>query len=70
MAGFSVPDQVFGVCDVISSGLVSDPVSGLLGLAWESIAASGAMPFWQTLVAGGAWDEPLMAFQLTRFVYF
>lgn len=39
-----------------------------MGLAWKSISSSGATPFWQTLAAGGAWDEPLMAFQLTRFV--
>lgn len=39
-----------------------------MGLAFQSIAASGAKPFWQTLVDDGAWDSPLMSFQLTRFV--
>ncbi|KAM6504200.1 aspartic peptidase A1 [Amanita muscaria] len=67
MAGFSVSDQVFGVCDAVSDGLLTSPVSGLLGLAFETIATSKATPFWQTLVAQGAWDEPLMAFYLTRF---
>ena len=37
-----------------------------MGLAWQSIAASGAEPFWQTLASSGAWDEPVMAFQITR----
>jgi len=68
MAGFSVPNQIFGVCSSVSTGLLDAPVSGLMGLAWKSIASSGATPFWQTLVGGGAWDQPLMAFQLTRFV--
>ncbi|KAG9223824.1 hypothetical protein CCMSSC00406_0007686 [Pleurotus cornucopiae] len=68
MAGFSVPNQVFGVCDRVSANLLNSPVSGLLGLGWESIASSKAKPFWQTLVSNGAWDQPVMAFQLTRFI--
>lgn len=66
MAGFSVANQVFGVCDQVSKGLLNSPVSGLMGLAWNTIASSGATPFWQTLAASGAWDSPEMAFQLTR----
>jgi cathepsin D len=69
MAGFEVARQAFGVCDSVSAGLLDSPVSGLMGLAWQTIAASGAMPFWQALVSNKAWDEPLMAFQLTRYVH-
>ena len=68
MAGYSVPNQGFGVCNQVSQNLLSPPVSGLLGLAFQSIASSRAMPFWQTLVSGGAWDSPLMGFHLTRLV--
>lgn len=68
MAGFSVSNQVFATCDLVSSGLLSSPVSGLMGLAFQSIAASKATPFWQTLVSQGAWDEPVMAFYLSRYV--
>ncbi|KAF5366573.1 hypothetical protein D9758_008919 [Tetrapyrgos nigripes] len=69
MAGFSVVDQVFAVCDDVSDGLLTDPVSGLMGLAWQSMLSSGASPFWQTLAGAkdAVWDELLMAFQLTRF---
>ncbi|KAJ3861067.1 aspartic peptidase domain-containing protein [Lentinula novae-zelandiae] len=67
MAGFSVSNQVFGVCDQVSDGLLNSPVSGLLGLAFQTIASSGASPLWETLASSGAWDQPLMAFQLTRF---
>ncbi|KIM44828.1 hypothetical protein M413DRAFT_363610 [Hebeloma cylindrosporum] len=68
MAGFSVKNQVFAVCNQVSSGLLTSPVSGLLGLAFQTISASKAEPLWQTLVSSGAWDSPLMAFQLTRFL--
>ncbi|KAG2040135.1 aspartic peptidase domain-containing protein [Suillus americanus] len=68
MAGFSVPNQVFGAVTQVTSGLLNSPVSGLLGLAWQSIATSKAVPFWQTLASSGAWTDPVMAFQLTRFV--
>ena len=57
-----------GVCDVVSRGLLIDPVSGLLGLGFQAIASSRATPFWQTLVENGAWDSPVMGFHLTRFV--
>ncbi|RPD58766.1 acid protease [Lentinus tigrinus ALCF2SS1-7] len=68
-AGFEVSDQVFGVVTQISDGLLTSPVSGLMGLGFESIASSGATPFWQALAdSSGTLDEPLMAFQLTRFV--
>jgi len=68
MAGFSLSNQVFAVCDQISTSLLTNPVSGLLGLAWQSIAASGATPFWQALASGGSWTSPLMSFVLTRFI--
>ncbi|KAF9442665.1 acid protease [Macrolepiota fuliginosa MF-IS2] len=67
MAGFSVPNQIFATANAVSSGLLQSPVSGLLGLAFGTIAASKAMPFWQTLASSGVWDEPVMAFHLTRF---
>ena len=38
-------------------------------MAFNTIASSRATPFWQTLAsADGVLDEPLMAFQFTRFV--
>ncbi|THU96954.1 acid protease [Dendrothele bispora CBS 962.96] len=67
MASFAVTNQVFAVCDQVSDNLLSSPVSGLMGLAFETISSSGATPWWQNLAQSNAWDEPLMAFQLTRF---
>jgi len=68
MAGFSVSNQVFAVVDQVARNLLTDPVSGLLGLGWKAISTSGATPFWETLASGGAWDSPVMSFQLTRFL--
>lgn len=68
MAGFSVSNQVFATVDQVSSGLLTSPVSGLLGLGWQTISSSGYAPLWQTLVSSGAWTDPLMSFQLTRFI--
>lgn len=67
MAGFTVPNQVFASCDAVSQGLLQAPVSGLMGLAFDTIASSRAVPFWQTLASGGAWNESVMAFHLTRY---
>lgn len=67
MAGFTVPNQVFATCDAVSQGLLQTPVSGLMGLAFNTIASSRAVPFWQTLATGGAWNESVMAFHLTRY---
>ena len=68
MAGFSVSNQVFAAVTQVSQGLLNSPVSGLLGLAWESIAASKHMPFWETLASSNAWSENVMSFQLTRYI--
>lgn len=69
MGGFEVSNQVFAVCEQVSDGLLTSPVSGLIGLGFEAIASTRATPFWQTLVENGAWDEPVMAFHLTRCVH-
>jgi hypothetical protein len=68
MAGFQIDKQVFATCDVISSSLLDAPVSGLMGLGWQSLSSSGSTPFWQSLYEANSLDEPLMAFYLTRFV--
>lgn len=58
-----------GVVSNVSTNLLDDPVSGLLGLAFQTIASSGARPLWQSLVdRPGALDSPVMAFHLTRFI--
>ncbi|CAL1694108.1 unnamed protein product [Somion occarium] len=67
-SGFQVTGQTFGLVTQTTAQLLSTPLSGLMGLAFEDIASSGATPFWQTLVnTPGTLDSPLMAFQLSRY---
>ncbi|THH33413.1 hypothetical protein EUX98_g771 [Antrodiella citrinella] len=67
-AGFEIQSQTFGLVNGTSSGLLSSPVSGLMGLAFTSLASSGATPFWEAITnTNGALSSPLMAVQLTRF---
>lgn len=69
MAGFQVENQVFGVVSTFASNMLDAPVSGILGLGFQSIATSRAVPFWETLARSqGSLDEPVMAFHLSRFV--
>jgi cathepsin D len=67
MAGFSVSSQGFAVVDEVSANMLTSPVSGLLGLGWQSLASSGQMPLWQTLASGNAWSSALFAVQFTRY---
>jgi len=69
MAGFALQKQTFGVVDTVSDGLLEDSISGLLGLAWNTIASSGATPLIQALAEQPATlSAPLFGFFLTRFL--
>lgn len=50
-----------------SSNLISAPMSGLMGLAWSSIAQTGATPFWQALAASGTWTTQEMGVYMARW---
>ncbi|KAH8093239.1 aspartic peptidase domain-containing protein [Cristinia sonorae] len=65
-AGFEVQAQEFGQVHQTTSQLLTSPVSGLMGLGFQGIASSGALPFWQAIVKSNQLDSPLMSFQLTR----
>ena len=68
IAGFSVSKQKFGLVDSVSANLLQKPVSGLLGLSFQQIATSQAVPLWETLAQENAWNQPVMTFYLTRFI--
>ncbi|WWC91004.1 uncharacterized protein L201_005943 [Kwoniella dendrophila CBS 6074] len=67
LAGFTVTGQTFAVVTSTTARLISAPLSGLMGLAWKSIASSKATPFWQALAASGSWNNPEMSFYLARY---
>ncbi|EIN11477.1 acid protease [Punctularia strigosozonata HHB-11173 SS5] len=66
MGGFEVSGQTFLLVDEMTSGLLDGDVSGIMGLAFESIAATEATPFWQTLVNNDQLTNPEMSFWLER----
>jgi hypothetical protein len=67
MGGYTVSNQVLGVVSEASDNLLQQPYSGLMGLAFETLASSGAMPFWEELVTTNQWPMPAMAFYMARY---
>ncbi|ORY88600.1 aspartic peptidase domain-containing protein [Leucosporidium creatinivorum] len=67
-AGYNVSSQAFALVDTVSTDLLSGNLSGLMGLGWQPLAASGVTPFWQNLYQAGVLPFPGFAFALTRFV--
>lgn len=67
LAGYSVASQTFAQCDDVSTGLVAQEVSGIMGLGFTALAFSRATPWWITLARSNAWDDPLFAFYLKRY---
>jgi cathepsin D len=52
----------------LTSGVIDGNSSGLIGLAFQTIASSGVTPFWQSLVQNNQWSSPEMSFWITRFL--
>jgi hypothetical protein len=44
LAGYSVASQTFAQCDDVSTGLVAQEVSGIMGLGFPALAFSRGMP--------------------------
>ncbi|KAE9403076.1 acid protease [Gymnopus androsaceus JB14] len=66
LGGFSVSSQTFLVATGVTQELLDGPVSGIMGLAFESISSTNSVPFWQALVNAGDLSAPEMSFWLTR----
>jgi len=66
MAGFTINSQTMLSVDRTTSQLLTGTMSGIMGLAFDTIANSGATPFWQTLASSNQLSTPEMAFWLTR----
>lgn len=57
-----------GVVNRTTANIISAPASGLMGLAFQTISSSGALPLWQNLAqTAGTLDSPVMGVWLTRF---
>ncbi|TYJ52523.1 hypothetical protein B9479_006883 [Cryptococcus floricola] len=67
LANFTVPNITFAVVDQASSGLISAPLSGIMGLAFSGLSNAQATPWWETLVDAGRWDSPEFGVYLARY---
>ena len=50
LGGFTVQNQGFTIAQRITSGLIDGNVSGIMGLAFQQIASSGATPPWLAII--------------------
>ncbi|KAI1795502.1 acid protease [Ganoderma leucocontextum] len=66
MAGFTVNPQPFLVVEQMTSGLLQGDVSGIMGLAFQSLASTQATPFWEQLMNNGQFASPEISFWLAR----
>ncbi|KAF7369214.1 Peptidase A1 domain-containing protein [Mycena venus] len=66
MGSFSVASQTFLTVEQLDQGLIDGTVSGLIGLAFQDLAETQAVPFWQALASNNQLSSPEMAFQLLR----
>lgn len=66
MQSFTVSKQTFVTAERLSDGLIDGSVSGLLGLAFQNLAQTGAVPFWQALINDNQLSSPEMSFHLER----
>lgn len=56
------------VVDKMTSGLVDGSIAGIMGLAFQTIASTQAVPFWQALISNNQFSSPEMSVFLTRFL--
>lgn len=66
MGGFTNTVQGMLVATQLTSGLLDGEAAGILGLAFESLASTQAVPFWQALLNAGQLTNPEFGFWLTR----
>ena len=68
MGGFRVPNQPWLLADLYPTYLLEGSCSGSMGLAFDTIARTESIPFWQTLADSGQLTTPEMSFWFTRLL--
>ncbi|KZP34386.1 acid protease [Athelia psychrophila] len=68
LAGYTVSSQTLLAVVQTSASLLSGGVSGILGLAFQALASTGAVPLWQAMSNADDWSAPMMGFYLTRYI--
>ncbi|WVQ72157.1 hypothetical protein IAR50_001702 [Cryptococcus sp. DSM 104548] len=67
LANFTLPNVTFAVVDQASNGLISAPLSGIMGLAFVGLSNTKATPWWETLADSGRWDSPEFGVYMARY---
>ena len=65
LGGMTQAPQTFAIVTDTDANLISNPISGLMGMAFETLATSDAKPWWQNLAP--SWTNQLFAFRLARY---
>ncbi|KIL62005.1 hypothetical protein M378DRAFT_806948 [Amanita muscaria Koide BX008] len=68
MAGFNIPKQTFVAVTDVSQNFLEGSNSGILGLAFQPLAVTKTMPFWQALIQTNQLSAPEMSFHMARLV--
>ncbi|KAF5328713.1 hypothetical protein D9619_011734 [Psilocybe cf. subviscida] len=66
MGGFKIDGQTLLNANNLKTGLLDGDVSGILGLAFQGIAETKAVPFWQALITDKQLTSPEFGFYLRR----
>ncbi|KAL0575800.1 hypothetical protein V5O48_006178 [Marasmius crinis-equi] len=66
MGPFTIASQTLLAVTAVSKDLLDGTVSGILGLAFNTIASTRSTPLWQALVNNGELSSPDMSFWMTR----
>jgi cathepsin D len=61
VAGLTVPNQVFGQATTLASFFAGQPMDGILGLGYQSIAQDNVLPPVQNMIKQGIIDKPIFS---------
>ncbi|GAA6043251.1 hypothetical protein JCM8097_008487 [Rhodosporidiobolus ruineniae] len=68
IANYTQPDQIFAACSTLNN-IVDGTISGILGLAFQEIASSQAVPLVESLANNGTLPEQVFGFAFETHVF-
>ncbi|EST04675.1 Aspartic peptidase [Kalmanozyma brasiliensis GHG001] len=66
LAGYTVNNLTFAEASSVAANTVEFPTSGIMGMGFQSLATSGATPFWEVLAKENVLKTNAFTFQLAR----
>lgn len=66
LSNYTVSSLTFAEATEMAASTISAPASGIMGLGFETLSASGSTPFWQVLALQGKLQDPVFSFELAR----